>query len=440
MMHVFIRIRCFLFFIFLLFCQVSLAQNILKDIRISSSNDESRIVIDLHEKSSSNIFSLENPDRLVIDLKNTKLKKGFKLSTYPRESIRNIRFSEGNGSQLRLVIDLSSTFKYSYFNLPKGTLYDHRLVVDLKSNDSPIKNNPVQHSVAERKVVVVIDPGHGGKDPGAIGPSKIYESNVVLAISLRLAEYINRTTDMKAVLTRDDDTFIVLRDRMKMGRESKADLFLSIHADALDNPRVKGASVYTLSLKGASDEAARVFAERENAYSSISEVAISNMDKDAVSLLTDLSQNFSMKASKEAAGIILNELSKVGSIRKKKVQEAGFAVLKSPDVPSVLIETTYISNPNEEARLNSRSYQDKLARAIFEGTRQYFFINPPKNTILANRIKSGSRVISYRVKRGDTLSEIAELYGIRLSTLKSFNGISGNMIRINQTLQIPIYN
>ena len=440
MMNVFIRIRCFLFFIFLLFCQVSLAQNILKDIRISSSNDESRIVIDLHEKSSSNIFSLENPDRLVIDLKNTKLKKGFKLSTYPRESIRNIRFSEGNGSQLRLVIDLSSTFKYSYFNLPKGTLYDHRLVVDLKSNDSPIKNNSVQHSVAERKVVVVIDPGHGGKDPGAIGPSKIYESNVVLAISLRLAEYINRTTDMKAVLTRDDDTFIVLRDRMKMGRESKADLFLSIHADALDNPRVKGASVYTLSLKGASDEAARVFAERENAYSSISEVAISNMDKDAVSLLTDLSQNFSMKASKEAAGIILNELSKVGSIRKKKVQEAGFAVLKSPDVPSVLIETTYISNPNEEARLNSRSYQDKLARAIFEGTRQYFFINPPKNTILANRIKSGSRVISYRVKRGDTLSEIAELYGIRLSTLKSFNGISGNMIRINQTLQIPIYN
>ena len=440
MMHVFIRIRCFLFFIFLLFCQVSLAQNILKDIRISSSNDDSRIVIDLHEKSSSNIFSLENPDRLVIDLKNTKLKKGFKLSTYPRESIRNIRFSEGNGSQLRLVIDLSSTFKYSYFNLPKGTLYDHRLVVDLKSNDSPIKNNSVQHSVAERKVVVVIDPGHGGKDPGAIGPSKIYESNVVLAISLRLAEYINRTTDMKAVLTRDDDTFIVLRDRMKMGRESKADLFLSIHADALDNPRVKGASVYTLSLKGASDEAARVFAERENAYSSISEVAISNMDKDAVSLLTDLSQNFSMKASKEAAGMILNELSKVGSIRKKKVQEAGFAVLKSPDVPSVLIETTYISNPNEEARLNSRSYQDKLARAIFEGTRQYFFINPPKNTILANQIKSGSRVISYRVKRGDTLSEIAELYGIRLSTLKSFNGISGNMIRINQTLQIPIYN
>ena len=439
MMHVFIKIRCFLFFIFLFFCQVSLAQNILKDIRISSSNDDSRIVIDLHEKSSSNIFSLDSPNRLVIDLKNTKLKKGFKLPSYPRENIRNIRFSEGNASQLRLVIDLSSAFEYSYFNLPRGTLYDHRLVVDLKSNNTPIKNNSAQSSVAERKVVVVIDPGHGGKDPGAIGPNRIYESNVVLAISLRLAEYINRTTDMKAVLTRDDDTFIVLRDRMKMGRESKADLFLSIHADALDNPRVKGASVYTLSLKGASDEAARVFAERENAYSSISEVAISNMDKDAVSLLTDLSQNFSMKASKEAAGIILNELSKVGSIRKKKVQEAGFAVLKSPDVPSVLIETTYISNPSEEARLNSRSYQDKLARAIFEGTRQYFFINPPKNTILANRIKSGSRVISYRVKRGDTLSEIAELYGIRLSTLKSFNGISGNMIRINQTLQIPIY-
>ena len=439
MMHVFIKIRCFLFFIFLFFCQVSLAQNILKDIRISSSNDDSRIVIDLHEKSSSNIFSLDSPNRLVIDLKNTKLKKGFKLPSYPRKNIRNIRFSEGDASQLRLVIDLSSAFEYSYFDLPRGTLYDHRLVVDLKSNNTPIKNKSAQSSVAERKVVVVIDPGHGGKDPGAIGPNRIYESNVVLAISLRLAEYINRTTDMKAVLTRDDDTFIVLRDRMKMGRESKADLFLSIHADALDNPRVKGASVYTLSLKGASDEAARVYAERENAYSSISEVAISNMDKDAVSLLTDLSQNFSMKASKEAAGIILNELSKVGSIRKKKVQEAGFAVLKSPDVPSVLIETTYISNPNEEARLNSRSYQDKLARAIFEGTRQYFFINPPKNTILANRIKSGSRVINYRVKRGDTLSEIAELYGIRLSTLKSFNGISGNMIRINQTLQIPIY-
>ena len=202
---------------------------------------------------------------------------------------------------------------------------------------------------------------------------------------------------------------------------------------------MKGASVYTLSLKGASDEASKILAQGQNEGSTIGEVDIAGMDKDAISLLTDLSQNSSMEASKEVGAMILNQLSRAVSIRKKKVQEAGFLVLKSPDVPSVLIETTFISNPEEEAKLKTRRFQDRLAESIFQGARTYFLLNPPQDTLLANNINSDTQIISYIVKRGDTLSEIAELYNVKLSLIKNFNGISGSTIRIGQSLQIPLY-
>ena len=427
------------FFIVLIFCEITLADNLVKDIRISESAESSRIVIDIQKAPSSKVFHLQNPERVVVDISNAKLANNFKSTKLTGKLVRGIRFSN-RGKILRIVFDLDGRIKHKYFTLPKSGKSDHRLVIDLeKSNSSAERSNISPKKSQGRKIIVVIDPGHGGKDPGAIGPNGTRESNVVLEISLKLADYFNKTIDMQAILSRNDNTFIPLRERMEIAREYNADLFLSIHADALNNSRVKGASVYTLSLKGASDEASKILAKGQNEGSTIGEVDIAGMDKDAISLLTDLSQNSSMEASKEVGAIILNQLSKAVSIRKKKVQEAGFLVLKSPDVPSVLIETTFISNPGEEAKLNTRRFQDRLAEAIFQGARNYFLINPPQDTILSNNINSDTQIISYIVKRGDTLSEIAELYNVKLSLIKNFNGISGSTIRIGQSLQIPLY-
>ena len=427
------------FFIVLIFCEITLADNLVKDIRISESAESSRIVIDIQKAPSSKVFHLQNPERVVVDISNAKLANNFKSSKLTGKLVRGIRFSN-RGKILRIVFDLDGRIKHKYFTLPKSGKSDHRLVIDLeKSNSSAERSNISPKKSQGRKIIVVIDPGHGGKDPGAIGPNGTRESNVVLEISLKLADYFNKTIDMQAILSRNDNTFIPLRERMEIAREYNADLFLSIHADALNNSRVKGASVYTLSLKGASDEASKILAKGQNEGSTIGEVDIAGMDKDAISLLTDLSQNSSMEASKEVGAIILNQLSKAVSIRKKKVQEAGFLVLKSPDVPSVLIETTFISNPGEEAKLNTRRFQDRLAEAIFQGARNYVLINPPQDTILSNNINSDTQIISYIVQRGDTLSEIAELYNVKLSLIKNFNGISGSTIRIGQSLQIPLY-
>ena len=428
------------FFIIQILCEITLADNLVKNIRISDSAESSRIVIDIQKAPSSKVFYLQNPERLVVDISSTKLGNNFKSSKLTGKLVRGIRFANREKSSLRIVFDLDGRVKHKYFTLPRSGKSEHRLVIDLEKFDSLTKKNKISPKKSQgRKIIVVIDPGHGGKDPGAIGPNGTRESNVVLPISLKLANYFNKTTDMQAILTRNDNTFIPLRERMEIARNYNADLFLSIHADALNNSRVKGASVYTLSLKGASDEASKILAQGQNEGSTIGEVDIAGMDKDAISLLTDLSQNSSMEASKEVGAMILNQLSKAVSIRKKKVQEAGFLVLKSPDVPSVLIETTFISNPEEEAKLKTRRFQDRLAESIFQGARNYFLMNPPQDTLLSNNINSDTQIISYIVKRGDTLSEIAELYNVKLSLIKNFNGISGSTIRIGQSLQIPLY-
>ena len=428
------------FFIVQILCEITLADNLVKDIRISDSVESSRIVIDIQKAPSSKVFYLQNPERVVVDISSAKLGNNFKSSKLKGKLVRGIRFANRGKSSLRIVFDIDERVKHKYFTLTKSGKSDHRLVIDLEKLDSLTKRNNISLKKNQgRKIIVVIDPGHGGKDPGAIGPNGTRESNVVLPISIKLADYFNKTTDMQAILTRNENTFIPLRERMEIARKYNADLFLSIHADALNNSRVKGASVYTLSLKGATNEASKILAQRHNEGSTIGDVDIAGMDEDAISLLTDLSQNSSMEASKEVGAMILNQLSKAVSIRKKKVQEAGFLVLKSPDVPSVLIETTFISNPEEEAKLKTRRFQDRLAESIFQGSRTYFLLNPPQDTLLANNINSDTQIISYIVKRGDTLSEIAELYNVKLSLIKNFNGISGSTIRIGQSLQIPLY-
>ena len=414
---------------------------LLKDVRMAKHNNQVRLVLDLDSNVNTHVFSLQNPHRLVIDLENTILSKSIKKDNLQNNFIRDIRFGGGVKEALRVVLDVARITKFTHFMIPGNRTQNTRMVIDISfpENSSKLSQNQVSSDLL-RDIRIVIDPGHGGKDPGAIGPNGTWESVVALAVSQRLAEQINKTQDMRAFLTRSGDSFVPLRDRMEIARERKADLFVSIHADALDNnPRVRGASIYTLSDKGAVDEASKRLAKRENEDISIGDVSLSGKDDSFASLMMDLSQGATNEASLEIGEFVLTELSRVISIRKKKVQQSGLLVLKSPDVPSILIETTYISNPNEEKKLKDRNFQNKLANAILKGVRNYFLVNPPEETKFAKNLQNQSRTISYIVRRGDTLSEIADLYSISLSVLRRFNQINGSNIKIGQTLQIPLY-
>lgn len=247
-------------------------------------------------------------------------------------------------------------------------------------------------ALSDRDVVIAVDAGHGGKDPGAIGRDGTEEKNVTLAIARALAARIDGEPGMRAVLTRDSDVFLLLRDRMQRAREAKADLFVSIHADSIRDPAVSGASVYVLSERGATDEAARWLADRENAADLMGGVSLADKGSLA-SVLLDLSQTANLGSSMTAAERVLAALDQVGEVRKPRVQQAGFVVLKSPDIPSMLIETAYISNPADERRLRTTVQQDKLASAIFSGIRSYFEQHPLAGTRLARLLRDGGGTV-----------------------------------------------
>ncbi|HSN70542.1 MAG TPA: N-acetylmuramoyl-L-alanine amidase, partial [Steroidobacteraceae bacterium] len=335
----------------------------------------------------------------------------------------------------------------SFFAAPSGS-HGHRLVVDLGGQGhatavaDPVASRPLapvkstdglqQH----RDVVIAIDAGHGGKDPGAIGRRGTREKDVTLAIARRLKERIDREPGMRAVLTRDGDQFLSLRERIRRARRDQADLFVSVHADAFRDRSVAGSSVYVLSSRGASDEAARWLAERENAADLVGGVTLEDKDDVLASVLIDLSQGASMSASVEAAEKVLGELNTVGNVRRRQVQHAGFVVLKSPDIPSILVETAFISNPNEENRLRDARHQQRLAEAIHAGLRNYFYANPPPGTLIAER-KANGEGMRHVIARGDTLSTIADRYQVSLGALKAFNGLATDRIAVGQVLEIP---
>ncbi len=283
-----------------------------------------------------------------------------------------------------MVLDLTRPIRAKSFLAAPNNRYGYRLVIDLGSSqsaDTPVK---AEHAPPDaRDLIIAVDAGHGGEDPGAIGKNGTREKDVVLAIARELALKINAEPGMKAVLTRNGDYFVPLRDRMRRARAQRADLFVSIHADSIRDRRVDGSSVYILSQRGATDEASRWLAERENASDLIGGVSLDDKDDVLASVLLDLSQSASLSASQVAAERVLRQLNRVGEVRKPQVQQARFMVLKSPDIPSMLVETAYISNPQEELRLRGQAHQAKLAAAIHQGVHDYFYANPPSGTRVA---------------------------------------------------------
>ncbi|MCK4707838.1 MAG: N-acetylmuramoyl-L-alanine amidase [Gammaproteobacteria bacterium] len=344
-------------------------------VRISESNsDHTRIVFDLSGQVDHSLFSLASPNRIVIDLKGVRKSAALVSDEHQTKLLQGIRSAVRDNDDLRIVLDLSTKVRPRSFILQPDNQQGHRLVIDMhatKLSPTPIKTSQQQRHQKKKQLVIAIDPGHGGKDPGAVGRKGTKEKDITLAVAKKLKQMINRTPGFKAILTRDSDRYVVLRHRVKKARKHQADLFVSIHADAFKSPRVEGASVYALSLNGASSEAARWIAEKENASDLIGGISLDDKDDLIASVLLDLSQTATIQDSLEFGSDVLKHLGKVGKLNKKSVQQAGFAVLKAPDMPSILIETAFISNPKEERRLKSPKHQHKIAKAILSGIKNH---------------------------------------------------------------------
>jgi len=329
------------------------------------------------------------------------------------------------------------------FALQPNDTYGHRLVVDLEPKDPTAGPAPIRTRTgvggAVRDVVIAIDAGHGGEDPGAIGPRGTREKDVTLAIARKLAAKVDAEPGMRAVMIRDGDYYVRLRERIARAREHRADLFVSIHADAFHDRRVRGSSVYTLSHGGATSEAARWLAERENRADLIGGVELREQNDVLAKVLIDMSQNATMEHSGIAATKVLANLRRLGDVHQRHIQKAGFAVLKSPDIPSMLVETAFISNPDEENRLRSGAHQDQIASSLLAGVRDYFDEYPPPETHFAQRRNGGglSNGRKHRIERGDTLSEIARSYNVSLNSLRAANRLDGDRIRVGQVLVVP---
>ena len=367
----------------------------IRDVRIASTETGTRVVLDLSAPVKYNAFQLEDPGRVVLDLSRSSLKSKLPEGEAPITEVRSGKLPNGG---LRLVFEVKGPVTIETSTLAASAGAANRLVLDIANSGAAKVSVPVAaaapaapvairpaHAPSEsgRDIIVAIDAGHGGVDPGASGRRGTREKDVVLEIAKVLAARINREPGMKAVLTRDADYFISLRERNLRARRAKADLFVSIHADAIANPDVSGSSVYVLSERGASSEAARWLAERENAADLKGGIKLDDKDPTLANVLLDLSQTASVAASMVAAENVLKSLDGIGEVRKPRVQQAGFVVLKSPDIPSMLVETAFISNREDERKLAQPAHRAKLANAIFLGIEQYFQGNAPDGTRLA---------------------------------------------------------
>ena len=401
----------------------------LKNIRLWAAPDNTRVVFDVTSPVRHDLKLLSGPFRVVVDLEQTETAAALPQPVKGDGFLRGIRSGQ-HGGFLRVVLDLKKHARAKSFLLKPNKRYGHRLVVDVyDGQQEQVVIEEETPAPGYRDVVVAIDAGHGGEDPGAIGPGGTHEKVVVLQIAKKLARTLDRERGIRAVLTRTGDYYLPLRKRIELARRHKADLFISIHADAFTNPRAHGSSVYVLSSRGASSEHARWLAERENASDLIGGVSLDDKDNLLASVLLDLSQTASLEASIDAAERVLEGLKKVGTLHKPGVESAAFAVLKSPDIPSLLVETAFISNPREEKKLRSSAYQQKLAQAMSGSVRRYFVANAPNGTFLATRQPA--------VERGDTLSETARHYRVSPYGLPLLNGFSDGSMATEQVSTLP---
>lgn len=463
----------------------------LQGIRLIEDDSGTRVELALAGTADYKVFNLQNPERLVLDLQASRLAPGFQVPA-PTGIVANVRTGmpapgtlrvvfelgraapahsriEKEGAQSRLVLEFAARRPAMLVSEAPSVALEKTIaslaaaelpsaptlavepfaepvsepVAGISTADTPAARAPartVQDVIGsgQRKLVVAIDAGHGGKDPGALGPSGVREKAVTLAVARELARQINADPGMRAVLIRDGDNFVQLKDRYMKARSAQADLFISIHADASPNTTASGASVYVLSTRGASSQAARWLADQENAADLVGGVSLDHKDHNLAAVLLDLSQSATMRASDDIANQVLGSLKNVGKAHKPSIERANFVVLRSPDVPSMLIETGFITNASEEKRLNDPGYRARLATAITTGVRRYFSEQAPPGSWYASRedLRPASRM--HVVSRGETLSLIAVRHGVGVESIREANRRQGDTVRVGESLTIPL--
>ncbi len=396
--------------LFFAFAALSAGAAQLRNLQVLGGPDGVRAVFDLDASATSNIFTLAHPDRLVVDLVGVRLKPSLKRVKFDAGVVKDVRYGHHAGA-LRVVFDLDRPVRSDHFNMPPGGGYGHRLIVDLNSQGAaapatltaavnPRRQTAVAAAPAavpavrlrKKEIVVAIDPGHGGKDPGARGPDGLREKTVALAVAKKLAALIDRQPGMKAVLTRTGDYYVGLRERMVIARKADADLFISIHCNAVaHDPSVRGTEVYVLSPHGATSEQARWVANRENAADMVGGVDISDKSSQLASVLVDISQSATLDASFDLARRLMAAMGGINSLLHPVVQQAAFVVLKAPDIPSTLVETGFITNRNEERRLANPHYQEQIAHALLRGVRGYFTQYRPQQEVPTPTLRTAQR-------------------------------------------------
>lgn len=362
----------------------------IRNARLWRSDDKLRLVFDLSGPVQYKTFSLSAPERLIIDLSGANLSGDFSQLTLGNTVIRSIRSGPSGQGDTRIVLDLSSPVQLASFLLPPQDGQGHRLVLDLRTAASlqmtAAPEAAIDKAHPKRDIIVVVDPGHGGKDPGAVGAKGEREKDVVLSIAQLLAKRLKREKGFDVKLVRNDDFFVPLRKRVEIARKHNADMFISVHADAAPRLTASGASVYCLSEGGATSATARFMAQRENGADLLGATSLLNLkDKDPMlaGVILDMSMNATIAASLQLGSTVLGSLAGITTLHQKRVEQAGFAVLKSPDVPSILVETGFISNARDSQRLVTARHQQAVADGLFEGLQRYFQKNPPVNSYVA---------------------------------------------------------
>lgn len=420
----------------LMFSAEVIAANSIDGVRVWPAPENTRVVFDLKNKPEYTYFTLQSPERLVIDFKSTSDAVSFANAASKDKRIKKIRSSKAKkkGSR-RVVLELNNSFTTTIFALPPTGQYGNRLVIDLY--DKTIKKTKVASQVTQRQrdIVIGIDAGHGGEDPGSIGPKGTYEKRVTLAIAKKLKAEIDREKGMKAVLVRSGDYYITVGGRSEIARKNNVDLLVSIHADAFHSPKPNGASVWMISNKRVESELAKWLRNRDKNSELLGGGGgvIKNTNDDNLALtLADMNKEHSLDVSHGVAKNLVQELKRITKMHKKTPQHGNFGVLKSSDIPSILVETGFISNHQEERNLLSTKHQAKLAKAIKSGIKSYFIEHPLSNSYFAS---IGYR--KHRVTSGESLSLLAKRYNVSVGTIKSVNNLKSNTVRIGQTLKIP---
>lgn len=466
------RIRALVAVVGLLLTAVTvdaLAVTQVKSMRLWRAPDNTRLVFDLSGPVQHSVFTLTAPDRLVIDINGATLGGSLNVAT-SNTPINSVRSAQRTPTDLRVVVDLKKAVTPKSFTLAPNAQYGNRLVVDLYDQEADavaastpppppaqtpatapaVPVTPAQPAIklppvpsGKRDIVVAIDAGHGGEDPGASGSRGQHEKDIVLQIARELQRQINTERGYRAELTRTGDYFIPLRKRTEIARKKGADLFISIHADAAPSKAAFGASVFALSDRGATSETARWLADTENRSDLIGgagNVSLDDKDRMLAGVLLDLSMTATLSSSLDVGQKVLGNMGRITPLHKRRVEQAGFMVLKSPDIPSILVETGFISNANEAAKLATKSHQQALARSIHTGVRQYFQQSPPPGTYIAwlrdsGKIAQGPR--EHTVRPGETLAMIAVRYQVSVASLRTTNSLKSDELKVGQHLDIP---